>query len=81
MKIYTFLLIYIQVDVSNYDEVLQISQTIENDLGAVDILVNNAGLLPSISLREGGPKDIEKVMDVNLMSHFWVSRRTRLECI
>lgn len=60
---------------SNYDEVLQISQIIENDLGAVDILVNNAGLLPSISLREGSPKDIEKIMDVNLMSNFWVGKR------
>lgn len=63
-----------QVDVSDYDAVLEISKVIETELGAVDILVNNAGLLPSVSLREGSPKDIEKIMNVNLMSHFWVSK-------
>lgn len=41
-------------------------------MGFVDILVNNAGILSVISLREGQPKDVQKIIDVNLTSHFWV---------
>lgn len=46
---------------------------IEGSLGPVDILVNNAGVLPLMSLREGKPEDIQKVLEINLLSHFWVS--------
>ncbi|XP_055696400.1 uncharacterized oxidoreductase YoxD-like [Lutzomyia longipalpis] len=63
-----------KVDVSNYEEVRNLSQEVEDDLGAVDILVNNAGVMPVISLMEGSPKDIEKILSVNLTSHFWTVR-------
>lgn len=36
------------------------------------VFVNNAGILSKISLLNGQPKDIQKVIDVNLTSHFWV---------
>jgi NAD(P)-dependent dehydrogenase (short-subunit alcohol dehydrogenase family) len=36
-------------------------------------LVNNAGLMPFVSLREGTPEDVQKIIDVNFTSHFWVS--------
>lgn len=40
----------------------------------MDILINNAGLLSiNQSLREGSPEDIQRIVDVNLMSHFWIS--------
>ncbi|GAB0095670.1 estradiol 17-beta-dehydrogenase 11 [Sergentomyia squamirostris] len=63
-----------RVDVSSYDEVKNLGQEIEDDLGAVDILVNNAGIMPMISLMEGGVRDIEKILSVNLTSHFWTVR-------
>lgn len=47
-------------------------QQLEEDLGPVDILVNNAGLMPAVSLLEGRVEDIEKVMNVNVISHFLV---------
>lgn len=62
-----------KIDVSNYDAIQQLKIDIESTLGSVDILVNNAGILSTISLREGQPSDIQKVIDVNLTSHFWVS--------
>lgn len=63
-----------KVDVSKYQEIAKLRQEIESSLGNVDILVNNAGLLSmNISLREGTPESIQKVIDVNLASHFWVS--------
>lgn len=61
-----------KVDVSDFDAILQLKKDIESTMGTVDILVNNAGILSAISLREGRPSDIQKVIDVNLTSHFWV---------
>lgn len=62
-----------QVDVSNYEQVRKLRKEIENKLGPVDILVNNAGIVPLISLREGKPEDIQRILNVNLASHFWVN--------
>jgi all-trans-retinol dehydrogenase (NAD+) len=62
-----------RVDVSNFDAIQQLKVEIEKSLGTVDILVNNAGILSLISLREGKPTDIQKLIDVNLTSHFWAS--------
>lgn len=42
-------------------------------MGIVDILVNNAGLMPSNSFRDGEPEDLRRVLEVNVLSHFWVS--------
>lgn len=61
------------VDVSKHEQVTRLRHDIENTLGNVDILVNNAGLLAfDLSLREKTPEAIQKVIDVNLTSHFWV---------
>lgn len=45
---------------------------INAEMGFVDILINNAGLMPTNSFREGEPDDIKRVMDVNVLAHFWV---------
>lgn len=63
-----------KVDVSKHQEVMQLKAEIEKSLGSVDLLINNAGLLGiGLSLREGTPEAIKKLIDVNLMSHFWVN--------
>lgn len=67
-----------KVDVSSYDQVQQLRTVIEDHLGSVDILINNAGILSKISLLDGQPKDIQKVIDVNLASHFWVKTKQTL---
>ncbi|XP_055535440.1 uncharacterized oxidoreductase YoxD-like isoform X2 [Wyeomyia smithii] len=63
-----------RVDVSDFDSVLELKRQIESTLGPVDILVNNAGVLPLMSVREGKPEDLKKVMEINLLSHFWTIR-------
>lgn len=45
-------------------------------MGIVDILVNNAGLMPRNSFRDGDYRAVQRVMDVNVMSHFWVKLET-----
>lgn len=62
-----------KVDVSNPLEVAQLKTDVEKTLGKVDVLINNAGLLClKMSLREGTDEDIQKAVNVNLTSHFWV---------
>lgn len=63
----------LQADVSKYEEVVELYANVKRDLGTVDILVNNAGIVPLMSFQERAPEDIERVMNVNVMSHFWVS--------
>lgn len=67
------ILINFQVDVANYDEIIALKEKIRTDLGEVEILINNAGVLPRVSLLEGKPEDIARIIDVNLVSYFWVS--------
>ncbi|XP_058461410.1 estradiol 17-beta-dehydrogenase 11-like [Malaya genurostris] len=62
------------VDVGDFNSVAQLKQNVEKTLGPVDILVNNAGLLAMLSLSEGTPEDVQKIVNVNLMSHFWTIR-------
>jgi all-trans-retinol dehydrogenase (NAD+) len=62
-----------KVDVSKVKEVENLKILIEDNLGSVDILVNNAGILTTnISFFEGAHDHIQKIIDVNLTSHFWV---------
>lgn len=58
---------------ANYEEIVVLKEKIKTDLGDVDILVNNAGLLPRLSLLQGNPEDILRIIKVNLVSYFWVS--------
>lgn len=61
-----------KVDVSDVKSVQKLKDEIESSLGSVDILVNNAGILPIFSLRDCPDEDVQRLVDVNLMSHIWV---------
>lgn len=63
-----------EVDVSDYEAMVVLRKQIISDLGMVDILVNNAAILPTnLSLREGKWTSLERILKVNIHSHFWVS--------
>lgn len=65
-----------RADVSKYGDIVQLKKDVEASLGSVDILLNNAALLGfDASLREGTHEVIQKIIDVNLSSHFWVNFR------
>lgn len=61
-----------KVDVSKFEEIQKLKNDIEQSFGPIDILINNAGIMPLFSLREGRPQDIQKIINVNFVSHFWV---------
>lgn len=62
-----------KTDVSDFKAIELLKKNIEADIGYVDILVNNAGVVPLMSLREGKYHDYQTVMNVNVMSHLFVS--------
>lgn len=56
-------------------QVMQLQQDVQRDLGdALDILVNNAGIMSLISLREGSIEELDRMLRINLNSHFYVSK-------
>lgn len=61
-----------ECDISNFAAILKLKTEIENQMGSVDILVNNAGLLYMSNFVKSDVDDIQKVVDVNLTSQFWV---------
>lgn len=55
------------------NRIKEVKREINADLGHVNILVNNAGLMPANSFRGGEVDDIRRVIDVNVLAHFWVN--------
>ena len=65
----------VKCDVSKEEEVNQMFDTIECELGGVDILVNNAAIdIPNIFSKKN-VNDFRKTLDVNLIGAFLTSKR------
>lgn len=62
------------VDVSKKEKVYDAAARVKKDVGKVDILVNNAGILIGELLLELTDNQIQRVMDINVMAHFWTIR-------
>jgi all-trans-retinol dehydrogenase (NAD+) len=58
-------------DVTKREDVQKIAQKIKTDVGTVTVLINNAGIMPTRSISEHTHEVIRRVIDVNLMSHYW----------
>jgi len=59
-------------DVTSVGEVADMAAKIRRDLGDVDILVNNAGVLVVKNILELSDVEIQRTMNVNAVSQFWV---------
>lgn len=60
-------------DVSNLDKVRDMAKLVYKEYDNIDILINNAGIAKVQRFLDMEESDIKRQMDVNLMSHFWVS--------
>lgn len=61
-------------DVSDYAKVLEMCQKIESEVGNITILINNAGICYVNSVHrlcETSKAEIEQIIGVNTLSHFW----------
>ncbi|GAF14106.1 3-oxoacyl-[acyl-carrier protein] reductase [Bacillus sp. JCM 19046] len=65
---------YAAADVSSEEEVNQAIELIQGELGSADILINNAGIGSFAPLMEMDPADWKKIIDINLMGTFYVTR-------
>lgn len=59
-------------DVSDNDSIVELKKLVEASMGTVDILVNNAGVLFMAPFLHCTMENIQKCVDVNLVSHFKV---------
>ncbi|MBM7841193.1 3-oxoacyl-[acyl-carrier protein] reductase [Alkalihalobacillus xiaoxiensis] len=65
---------YAAADVSSAEEVNQAIEQIKGELGSADILINNAGIGSFAPLMEMDPADWKKMIDINLMGTYYVTR-------
>ena len=61
-------------DVTNEKAVKEMVAKIEREVGTIDILVNNAGIIKRIPMEEMSEEDFRKVIDVDLVAPFIVSK-------
>lgn len=65
---------YAAVDVSSLEQVNQAIEKLTNELGTADILINNAGIGKFSTLLEMDPEEWKKIIDVNIMGTYHVTR-------
>lgn len=65
---------YYKCDVSDKKQVMELSERVKNEVGIVTILVNNAGITSGKSLIDLSFEEIEKIIQVNLMSSFYLDK-------
>jgi len=65
---------YYTTNVAEPSQVNELAKTVEDKWGKVDILINNAGIVASAPLMNTTDEQIRRMIDVNLVSHFWMVR-------
>lgn len=57
---------------TSLSDLKKLNKHVEQDLGPVTILVNNAGVLMHKNLLNPEPEEVQRMIDVNFTSHYWV---------
>lgn len=66
--------IAVKANVTNFDEVKQMANTVQKKFGRVDILVNNAGIVKDRTLKNMTPDEWHAVINTNLNGVFYVTK-------
>lgn len=61
-------------DIADHKAVTAAVESIKSELGAIDILINNAGMGRFGGILDFTPEEFQRIVDVNLMGAFHVSR-------
>lgn len=64
----------IKADVSNEEEVINMTNIIKNEFGSIDVLVNNAGISIDTTFEDKTVDNFRRILDVNLIGTFLVSK-------
>ncbi len=54
-------------------EIKEVKEKVKRDFGDVDILLHNAGIIIATAVTDFTDVELQNVMAVNIMSHFYVS--------
>ncbi|CAG8776887.1 6565_t:CDS:2, partial [Ambispora leptoticha] len=65
---------FYECDVSDIDQVKSVAKKIVEDVGHPTILVNNAGIIRGKTILDEPEREIQKTIDVNLLSSFWTTK-------
>lgn len=63
------------VDISSRENIENACQQVKDTVGPATIIFNNAGIAPQGNFLQLTTDQIEKTIQVNLMSHFWIIRQ------
>lgn len=74
VRFYNIEMIYQVVDVSSKKDILAFAQFVENQWHRVDVLVNNAGLFIPGAIHLEEENALEKMMETNLYSAYYLTR-------
>ncbi|KAF2883099.1 hypothetical protein ILUMI_23071 [Ignelater luminosus] len=58
-------------DVSKRENVMEVARKVQAEVGDVTILINNAGIMPSHPFLDHTTEEIESIININVMAHFW----------
>uniref|UniRef100_UPI00358E4D10 epidermal retinol dehydrogenase 2-like n=1 Tax=Myxine glutinosa TaxID=7769 RepID=UPI00358E4D10 len=58
-------------DCGRKEDVAQVAALVKKEVGDVTMLVNNAGIVIGKNFIDTTESEMQKVMDVNIMAHFW----------
>ncbi|XP_060647397.1 estradiol 17-beta-dehydrogenase 11-like [Drosophila nasuta] len=60
-----------KVNVTSFTQITDLNAKVTRDLGSVTILINNAGVILLRNPLDPAPEEVQRMIDVNLTSHFW----------
>uniref|UniRef100_A0A0K0DV25 Short-chain dehydrogenase/reductase 3 n=1 Tax=Strongyloides stercoralis TaxID=6248 RepID=A0A0K0DV25_STRER len=62
------------VDVTNKNQIYETADKVKESIGSVDILINNAGIANAKLFLNTPDEDLQKIVNINLMSHFYTCK-------
>lgn len=62
---------FYKCDITNQDQIAEVAARVRSELGEVTVLLNNAGIGKGAPILDMSPRDINAVININAISHFW----------
>ncbi|XP_072752932.1 short-chain dehydrogenase/reductase family 16C member 6-like [Anoplolepis gracilipes] len=74
MELTTYPMYTYQCDVSNREQVFEVTKKVKQEVGDVTILINNAGIMPCYSFLNYTNNQIRRLFDINIIGYIWITQ-------